>query len=183
MRMESQVRVTAVLETGAMGWLDTVLIAVWRGSSPESADVFYREMKTAVMRGATGIGHLAVIEPGAPLPDPYSRSRIASIFDECPEAMSAVSVVFEGTGFFAAAVGSVATGIMFLSGRRTPFKIATTLPEGALFLGRHVPSPDFSVRGCLDAVGLLRQRMNGRPSFLPDAPAIEPPRSSVPTPR
>lgn len=172
--MDPLLRVTAVLETGALGWLDKLLIAVWRGSSYDGADAFYREMKAGVLRHGSGVGHLAVIEPNTPLPDAASRERIASIFDEHPAAVSGVCVVFEGTGFFAAAVGSVATGIMFLSGRNMPFKVSNSLPEGVIFLGRHLPDPDFSVLACLSAVERLRRRMHGRPSFLPEAEPLTP---------
>lgn len=165
--MDSPVRVSALLETGALGWRGKLLIAVWRGTSYEGADTFYREMKAGILRYGSGVAHLAVIEQGSSLPSSDSRARIASIFDEYPQSVSCVSVVFEGTGFFAAAVGSVATGIMFLSGRRMPFKVHNSVPEAAVFLGRHmhVRVPIAETR---DAVETLRRRLYGRPSFLPD---------------
>lgn len=166
-RMDSPVRVSAVLETGALGWRGKLLIAVWRGTSYEGADAFYREMKAGISRHGSGVGHLAVIEHGCPLPSSDSRARIASIFDEYPDSVSCVSVVFEGTGFLAAAVGSVATGIMFLSGRRMPFKVHNSVPEAAVFLGRHMDER-LAIAEVRDAVELLRRRLYGRPSFLPD---------------
>lgn len=162
-------QISAIMDDGAMGWLDKVLIAVWRGASMESADLFYEEMRRGIQIHERGLGHLAVIEPHTPLPPAEARERIASVFNEYPESTSAVSVVFEGTGFFAAAVGSVATGIMFLSGRRTPFKVATNLGEAALFLTRHVrdSSGRLSVRGYTEAVEVLRRRLHGVPSIAP----------------
>jgi len=166
------VQVSAIMEDGAMGWLDKVLVAVWRGASIGSADLFYDEMRRGIVRHQRGLGHLAVIEPRTPLPPSEARERIASIFNEYPDSTSAVSVVFEGTGFFAAAVGSVATGIMFLSGRRTPFKVATNIGEAALFLTRHVRGPEgnLSARDYADAVEVLRRRLHGTPSVLPARP-------------
>jgi hypothetical protein len=123
---------------GVLAWLDKLLIAVWRGSSNQGSDVFYDEMKQGFERYKTGVGHLAVIEPKAPMPSSEVRQRITQVFDEHPDACAAVAVVFEGTGFFASAVGSVASGIMLLSGRKTPFRVCNSIPEAALFLARHM---------------------------------------------
>lgn len=168
---EARVQISTIMDEGAFGWLDKLLIAVWRGASVESADLFYEEMRRGIARHERGLGHLAVIEPKTPLPPPDARARIAEVFNEYPDATAAVSVVFEGTGFFAAAVGSVATGIMFLSGRRTPFKVATNLGEAALFLSRHIRGVDgpMSARACSTAVEVLRRRLHGTPSMVPNA--------------
>jgi hypothetical protein len=72
------------------------------------------------------------------MPSSEVRQRITQVFDEHPDACAAVAVVFEGTGFFASAVGSVASGIMLLSGRKTPFRVCNSIPEAALFLARHM---------------------------------------------
>ena len=161
-------------DAGALAWLDQLLVAVWRSSTYEGADIFYDEMKKGFQRFKTGVGHLAVIEPKSPMPSPESRQRITQVFDEHPTACAAVAVVFEGTGFFASAVGSVASGIMLLSGRKTPFRVCNSVPEAALFLARHM-----SVHGepitpglCKSAVEELRTalslpRRTSRPPRMP----------------
>jgi hypothetical protein len=161
-------------ETGVLGWLDKLLIAVWRGSTLEGADVFYDEMKRGFQQYGTGVGHLAVIEPKTPMPPPEARQRISQVFDEHPEACSVVAVVFEGSGFFASAVGSVASGIMLLTGRKTPFKVCNSLPEAALFMTQHlsVYGEPITPGVCKQAVDHLRfqikkQRASMRPPSTP----------------
>jgi hypothetical protein len=161
-------------DAGALAWLDKLLVAVWRSSTYEGSDIFYDEMKQGFERYKTGVGHLAVIEPKAPMPSSEARQRITQVFDEHPDACDVVAVVFEGTGFFASAVGSVASGIMLLSGRKTPFRVCNSIPEAALFLARHM-----SVHGepitpglCKSAVEDLRMAMNlprrtSRPPRIP----------------
>lgn len=157
-------------ETGILGWLDKLLIAVWRGSTIEGAEVFYEEMKRGFELYEKGVGHLAVIEPKTPMPPTEARQRISQVFDEYPKSCSVVAVVFEGSGFFASAVGSVASGIMLLTGRNTPFKVCNSLPEAALFIAQHMTiyGEPMSPGLCKQAVDHLRgqikqQRASMRP--------------------
>jgi hypothetical protein len=166
-------------DTGVLGWLDKLLIAVWRGSTIEGAEVFYDEMKRGFERYQKGVGHLAVIEPKTPMPPSEARQRISQVFDEYPKSCSCVAVVFEGTGFFASAVGSVASGIMLLTGRNTPFKVCNSLPEAALFIAQHMTiyGEPMSPGVCKQAVDHLRgqikqQRASMRPSRPPSTPPV-----------
>lgn len=159
---------------GVLGWLDKLLIAVWRGSSKEGSDIFYEEMKEGFQRYKSGVSHLAVIEPKAPMPSSEARQRITQVFDEHPDACAAVAVVFEGSGFFASAVGSVASGIMLLSGRNTPFRVCNSIPEAALFLARYTTVYEEPITPglCKSAVGDLRvelglPRQTSRPPRMP----------------
>jgi hypothetical protein len=158
-------------EVGVLGWIDKLLIAVWRGSSIDGADIFYDEMKRGFERHQSNVGHLAVIEPKTDMPPPEARRRISQVFDEHPEACSVVAVVFEGSGFFASAVGSVASAIMLLSGRTTPFKVCNNLPEAALFMTRHI-----SVHGDPITPGVCRGAVDHlRTQFKKERGSLRPP--------
>ncbi|WP_437624860.1 hypothetical protein [Sorangium sp. So ce1151] len=125
-----------------LGWVDRLHIAVWRGSGVDESHMFYREMKAGIARFGSGVGHLAVIEPGTPLPPPEARKVIARVFNEHPGAVSAVSVASEGQGFFASAVRSVATGLMMLTRTPVPFRLSGSVVDSAAFLSKHIVSPD-----------------------------------------
>ncbi|XXX79408.1 hypothetical protein WMF30_11590 [Sorangium sp. So ce134] len=85
-----------------------------------------------------GIGHLAVIEPGTPLPPPEIRKIIVRVFNEYPGAVGGVSVACEGQGFFASAVRSVATGLMMLASTPVPFRLSGRVVDSAAFLSAHM---------------------------------------------
>ncbi|WP_157907241.1 hypothetical protein [Sorangium cellulosum] len=80
--------------------------------------------------------------------------------------MSAVSVAFEGQGFFASAVRSVATGIMMLANTRIPFRPCGRVADSVEFLSKHLTAPGAPLdpRICLGAVEELRHEMGRRAS-------------------
>lgn len=171
--MDPVVEPSVVCQEGSLGWLGKLLIAVWRGSSSEAADVFYHQMRTGIDRLGSGIGHLAVIEPKSPTPSPAARKRIAQVFNENPEAIDAVSVVFTGQGFFAATVGSVATAIMLLAHKPFPFRVYGELDDAAEFFAKHLEFGDrkLTPAGLQAAVQVLRGRLYAPPrSSRPSAP-------------
>lgn len=170
--MDPVIQPTIVCQEGSLGWLNKLLIAVWRGSSAEAAEVFYQQMRAGVLKHGVGTGHLAVIEPKSITPSPASRKRIAQVFNEHPEAIDAVSVVFVGQGFFAATVGSVATAIMLVARKPFPFRVYGDLDDAAQFFNKHMNFGDDGLRAAAleRSVQVLRDRL------------YAPPRSSRPSP-
>ncbi len=156
--------VRLVNDVCAFGWVDRLQIAVWRENRADMAYVFYREMKAGISRFGSGIGHLAVVEPNTPLPPLDVRKTIVRVFAEHPAAVSAVSVAFEGQGFVASAVRSVATGIMMLANTRIPFRPCGSVADSAEFLSKHltVPGAPFDPITCIRAVEELRRLMRGQ---------------------
>lgn len=154
--------VCVVSELCALGWLDRVQIAVWRGSNAYATDVFYREMKAGISRFGSGVAHLAVIEPHTPLPPPEIRMSLVRAFKEHPTAVSAVSVAFEGQGFFASAIHSLATGLMLMANTRIPFRPCSSVADSVEFLSKHLTAPGapLNPRICIDAVEELRRQLD-----------------------
>ncbi|WP_437336801.1 hypothetical protein [Sorangium sp. So ce394] len=153
-----------VNEICAMGWVDRLYIAVWRGNGATEAHTFYREMKAGIARFGWGIGHLAVIEPGTPLPPPDIRKIIVQVFDEVPGAVGGVSVACEGQGFFGSAVRSVATGLMMLAKTPVPFRLSGSVVDSAEFLSTRVAAgaTPLEPAAVVSAVQELRHRMRTR---------------------
>ncbi|AGP34683.1 hypothetical protein [Sorangium cellulosum] len=158
------VEVGLVNEICAMGWVDRLHVAVWRGNGVAEAHTFYREMKAGIARFGWGIGHLAVIEPGTPLPPPDIRKIIVRVFDEYPGAVGGVSVACEGQGFFGSAVRSVATGLMMLAKTPVPFRLSGSVVDSAAFLSTHVAAgaAPLEPAAVVGAVQELRHRMRTR---------------------
>ncbi|WP_437816281.1 hypothetical protein [Sorangium sp. So ce1078] len=155
------VEVRLVNDICAMGWVDRLNIAVWRSNGVAEAHTYYREMKAGISRFGWGIGHLAVIEPGTPLPPPEIRKLIVRVFNEYPGAVSAVSVACEGQGFFASAVRSVATGLMMLASTPVTFRLSGSVVDSAAFLSKHMTAGPAPLDAALvvSAVQELRHRM------------------------
>lgn len=168
--------VRLVEDVCVFGWLDKLFIAVWRGSDLAASRLFYKEMKDGILRHQSGVGHLAVIEPRTPLPPSEARQLIAQVFDEHPSSVAAVSVAFEGQGFFASAVRSVATGIMMLTGTRVPFRPCGSVMDSALFLSKHMRHRGglLPPQLCVDAVQQLRGKWSSPPGALGAASKVSP---------
>ncbi|WP_437637490.1 hypothetical protein [Sorangium sp. So ce854] len=157
------VEIRLLNEICVIGWVDRLQIAVWRGSGVDEAYMFYRDMKAGIARFRSGLGHLAVIEPGTPLPPPEARKIIARVFNEHPGAVSAVSVACEGQGFFASAVRSVATGLMMLASTPVPFRLSGSVDDSVAFLAKHLAgggSPRDSALAYARAVQEMRRMMD-----------------------
>ncbi|HEY8944780.1 MAG TPA: hypothetical protein VIM73_10980, partial [Polyangiaceae bacterium] len=81
--MDTLLRVSAVLNSGAIGWLNKLSIVAWVESTYEMADAVYREMRTGVQQHGGGISQLIIMDPASGLPDAKSRAKLAVAFEEC----------------------------------------------------------------------------------------------------
>lgn len=73
-----------------------------------------------------GIGLLTIIEDKAPAPDNDARSRIADFLGQA-EFIAASGVAFEGSGFRAAAVRSIVSGLTILARQPFPHKVFSSI--------------------------------------------------------
>lgn len=150
-------------EFGSAGWLGRVFIVVWRKDSPRMGKWFADELAAGASRFKSNIAHLCVAERTMPSPPPEARNTIAEALRTHRDAMTGVAVVFEGQGFFASIVRSVATNIAMLMGNSTPVKTMSTLVEAAQFLGMHMRAAEhqLSAEQLEEAVSTLRARFAG----------------------
>lgn len=73
-----------------------------------------------------GIGLLTIIEDKAPAPDNDARGRIAEFLGQA-EFIAASGVAFEGSGFRAAAVRSIVSGLTILARQPFPHKVFSSI--------------------------------------------------------
>ena len=124
----------------------------------------------ALMRGAAGfakshpegIGLVTVIEAHAPSPENDARARIAEFLGTA-DYVQASGVAFEGTGFRAAAVRSIVSGLTMLARQPFEHKVFDSVPRTMSWLvpelAKHV-SVDFSADDAVGAIELFREHVD-----------------------
>src|SRR5688572_27233637 len=85
-----------------------------------------------------GIALLTIVEEEAPMPPSDARAEIATFLRDGSDRIKASGVVFEGSGFRAAAVRSVVVGLTMLARQKYPHKVFGNLKEAAAFLDREL---------------------------------------------
>lgn len=102
---------------------------------------------------------LTVVEHGAPMPAAPTRDALASFLASCTGQMVLSAVVHEGTGFRAAAVRSVVTGLALMANLPYPHKVFATVEDACRWLHMHSPVGKRWESGALvEAVREVRER-------------------------
>jgi hypothetical protein len=91
--------------------------------------------KEQLTRYQTGLYLLTVIEEGASLPPAEAREAVAIFLRTAAGKIRMSAVVHEGSGFRAAAVRSVVTGLSMLVRLPYPHEIFATVEQAAKWLG------------------------------------------------
>jgi hypothetical protein len=134
----------------AIGHWRNVFICIPKKSNLKGVGLLRKGLERLARTSGTGVGLVVIIEPDADSPVSEERKQFAAINRDTP-GLKGVAVVFEGRGFKASAVRSVAAGIAFLSRSPIPHKVFSVLPEAAAWIGPLVHNA-----GSLPAGGLLR---------------------------
>lgn len=101
---------------------------------------------------------LTIIGSGAQLPPTEVRERLAAILRDHAHVVAS-AVVFEGTGFRAAAVRSVVTGLSLIARQPFPHRIFAEVHEAALWLAREQHKPTSEATGLIQAIEYLRSEV------------------------
>jgi hypothetical protein len=135
----------------AIATVENVLLVSWPGSFDAAhLDVVEREASQLASRHRRGVGHCNVIgatqvadTPPAPL-----RARLGAILREPTYAVVSSAIVYQGTGFAAAAMRGVVASVMMLAGASSKLHIVATNDAADTWLraaleraGAGVPSP------------------------------------------
>jgi hypothetical protein len=83
---------------------------------------------------------LTLVEANAPLPTSGARAGLAHMLRANADALVCSAVAFAGSGFRAAAVRGVATGIAVMSNHQFPHRIFASIDEAADWLAQGVQS-------------------------------------------
>jgi len=139
-----------------------VVILVWRNETTlkgvEAVQKVYDNLSAA---NPKGIFLMTVVEFGAPMPSADVRDALARFLASGSGRMILSGVTHEGTGFRAAAVRSVVTGLALLAKLPYPHKVFATVDEAAAWFWLNSPiARAWGERGktLADAVAEVRYR-------------------------
>ena len=111
-----------------LGTYGDVFIVIWRQDTTLSG---VAELGRCFDRFAAGmpqgVGLLTVIEPAASLPSSSAREALAAFMRDNGNRIRTSAVVFEGSGFRAAAVRSVVVGLTMLANQPFPHRVFSTV--------------------------------------------------------
>lgn len=142
---------------------DRCVGVIWRRETTargvEALSAAYRDHAS---RYPSGVYLLTIIEPGAPMPAPAERESIAVFLRMCGGRTRMSAVVIEGSGFRAAAVRSVVTGMAMLVRLPYPHEIFGSLEQAARWLGS-TPYADVDEDYTLLAVDDARSNADATP--------------------
>ncbi|MGH7283164.1 MAG: hypothetical protein ACRELY_16685 [Polyangiaceae bacterium] len=110
-------------------------IVIWRHDTSLAAIENARKMsEELIQKHAEGINWFTVIEENATMPSQEARTKINEVMNRGGKNTLRSALIFEGTGFRAAATRSVVTGISFVSPLPFPHKIFGTVNTACAWL-------------------------------------------------
>jgi hypothetical protein len=104
-------------------WRD-IFCTIWRQETTEEGALRVGEAcREFTKRHPRGIGLLTIIERGASVPTAPARNVLAAFLVEASASIRCSAVVFEGSGFHAAAVRGIVIGLSLITRQRFPHKV------------------------------------------------------------
>lgn len=147
----------------ALGYWHDVFICCWRvRTTMEGAGELQAHCEEFGKSRSEGIGLLTIIEANAPAPENDARAAIADFLGTA-HYIRGSGVAFEGTGFRAAAVRSIVSGLTMLARQPYQHKVFDAVPTTMNWLipelSEHLPI-DYSATQAIDAVERFRGRID-----------------------
>lgn len=140
-----------------------VVILVWRKDTTlEGVADAQRTYDDLAREHANGIFLMTIVEFGAPMPPPDVRDALATFLASGAGHTILSAVAHEGTGFRAAAVRSVVTGLAVLAKLPYPHKVFATADEACAWFWLNSPvARAWGDRGkaLIEAIGEVRLRV------------------------
>ncbi|HEY6877594.1 MAG TPA: hypothetical protein VI299_06220 [Polyangiales bacterium] len=131
-----------------MTW-DRCVGVVWkRETTAEGVEALTEAYREQTARYPSGVYLLTIVEKDAPMPPVEQREAVAVFLRSGAGRTRMSAVVIEGTGFRAAAVRSVVTGLAMLVRLPYPHEIFSSLEQAAKWLGttpHNDVDPDYTV--------------------------------------
>lgn len=111
-----------------------ILIQVWRTATLHTG---VQEVRRVARDNAGKLKlNVTIIEEAASMPNGAARAELDLLGEELAKHVAMSAVVFESTGFRAAAVRSIMTGIARFTRQALPYQVFSTVPEAAQWLAR-----------------------------------------------
>jgi hypothetical protein len=109
-----------------------------------------------------GCGLLTVVEQDAPMPTSEVRAAIAKFLNNGGGTIKSSAVAFEGTGFRAAAVRGVVTGLTMLARQPYPHRVFATVQDALTWLSsslRETAQLELDANSLVEELRALRERI------------------------
>jgi hypothetical protein len=116
-----------------------VFAVVWRRDTTlDAARALERECRKFALKHPGGIGLLTIVSERAPMPASPVRQAVADFLGQGSTYIRGSAVLMEGTGFRAAAVRSVVTGLTMLAKQAYPHRVCS-VPDAVSLLAHNLP--------------------------------------------
>ncbi|MEO8877812.1 MAG: hypothetical protein ABI461_19620 [Polyangiaceae bacterium] len=117
-----------------------VVILVWRHETTLAGVHAGQQVLADHTRAhPNGVFLMTIVEFGAPMPTPEVRDALATLLASGANRILLSAVAHEGTGFRAAAVRSVVTGLAVLAKLPYPHKVFATVDEASAWFSGNSP--------------------------------------------
>ena len=141
-----------------------ILFVVWRRETRASAYARIGELVAQLAQDyPDGIGILQTVEVGAIPPDAGARQEFLKVMEICQGRVRHFSVVHEGTGFKAASVRAIMSGVYFYVSPKFPHGVFSSLTEAAHWHVRQeggLQRSELTERDIVEDVRTLREHLN-----------------------
>ncbi|HSC86569.1 MAG TPA: hypothetical protein VLC09_04835 [Polyangiaceae bacterium] len=161
-----EVRVVEIDAHHAKGIAGNMLFCVWRFETQATAYVRARTLLSELgAQHPSGVGLLQVIETTALPPDTSARAEFPKLHDVADRVVKHSSIVHEGTGFKAAAVRTITSGVYLVSRRKFPQETFSSLDQAAAWHATNQQALGWSRNAApiAQAVRTLRRRLEEIP--------------------
>jgi hypothetical protein len=149
----------------AMATWDSIFILIWRhDTTNEGIETLRHKLEHFGRSRPQGLGLVTIVEQEAPMPTSAVREKMAGLMADISKVLKCSAVVFEGTGFRAAAVRGVVTGLMLLARQPYPHKVFASMTDGCSWLGSNLRDKqgwEVDPRKLTRAIDELRLRIAG----------------------
>lgn len=137
-----------------------IFAVVWRQDTTlEGAQALNRECLAFATKHPRGIGLLTIVSAKAPMPTSPVRRVVADFLAQGSTYIKCSAVLMEGTGFRAAAVRSVVTGLTVLAKQAYPHRVCSVPDAVTMFTNALVASgPAVNPTALRAAIDELRLR-------------------------
>lgn len=124
-----------------VGGAGRLVVLVWRRRTTiEGVRVCREYVARRCVRKGDDFAIMSIVEAKATLPDSQARHAIAEMLQNGDRCFQISGLVFEGTGFFAATIRSVVTGITLMAKQNYPHRVFDSVASAARFFEREQPA-------------------------------------------
>ncbi len=118
-----------------VGSAENLLLVVWRNATTRVGVTICRKH---LLEKCSGRGRefalMTILEPCAQRPDPVARDALTTLMHEGSIWIQVSALVFEGSGFIAATVRGIVTGISLIARQSFPHRVFDSVGDASRFI-------------------------------------------------